>query len=86
MNKMSDKFAIKILCSTKVQPNSFGGPIRYGYQNQQFYDMARNKAVAAIKERAQLQKQVRKLEAQLAEMKSQMGAASENIGREKDAF
>lgn len=69
MSKMTPKFAIKVLCSTKVAPIEGipGSPVRYGYQNQAFYDKARNMAVAALKENVALRKQVKALSARLAE-------------------
>ena len=70
MSKMTPKFAIKVLCSAKVAPIEGipGSPVRYGYQNQTFYDKARNMAVAALKENSALRKQVQALSARLAEL------------------
>ena len=49
---MDYKFAIKVLQSAKVDtPSMHGNPKRYGYQNQTFYDIARNMAVQALKEK-----------------------------------
>lgn len=49
---MDYKFAIKVLSSTKVDTQSMhGNPKRYGYQNQYFYDIARNMAIQALKEK-----------------------------------
>lgn len=49
---MDYKFAIKVLQSAKVDtPSMHGNPKRYGYQNQTFYDIARNMAIQALKER-----------------------------------
>lgn len=49
---MDYKFAIKVLSSTKVDTVSMhGNPKRYGYQNQTFYDIARNMAIQALKEK-----------------------------------
>lgn len=47
---MSIDFAIKILSSIKVANSAIhGNPIRYGYQNQTYYDIARNMAIQALK-------------------------------------
>ena len=49
---MDYKFAIKVLSSAKVDtPSVHGNPKRYGYQNQYFYDIARNMAIQALKEK-----------------------------------
>jgi hypothetical protein len=50
---MNIDFAIKILRETKVASNHDvnGNPVRYGYQNQTYYDIARNMAVQALKEK-----------------------------------
>lgn len=49
---MSIDFAIKILAGTKVANNAVhGNPVRYGYQNQSFYNIARNMAIQALKEK-----------------------------------
>ena len=49
---MDYKFAIKVLQSAKVDtPSMHGNPKRYGCQNQTFYDIARNMAIQALKEK-----------------------------------
>lgn len=67
---MDDSFAIKILSSAKVVTLScHGNPRAYGYQNQTFYDIARNKAVAALKENAELRRQLAEAQAEIARLK-----------------
>ncbi len=52
---MDYQFAIKVLSGAKVDlPSMHGNPKRYGYQNQTFYDIARNMAIRALKENEQL--------------------------------
>lgn len=49
---MDYKFAIKVLNSAKVTtPSMHGNPKHYGYQNQTFYDIARQMAIQALKEK-----------------------------------
>ncbi len=49
---MDYKFAIKVLNSAKVvTPSMHGNPYHYGYQNQTFYDIARQMAIQALKEK-----------------------------------
>lgn len=49
---MDYKFAIKVLQSAKVTlPSMHGNPKRFNYQNQTFYDIARNMAIQALKEK-----------------------------------
>ena len=79
MSRMTPKFAIKVLCAARVAPirSIPGNPVRYGGQNQKFYDMARNMAVAAIKENAALRKQNNMLTAQVAKLSQQGGAGGD---------
>ena len=49
---MDYKFAIKVLQSAKVDtPSMHGNPKKHGYQNQTFYDIARNMAIQSLKEK-----------------------------------
>ncbi len=46
---MDINFAIKVLRSAKVDtPSMHGNPKRYDYQNQTFYDIARNMGIKAL--------------------------------------
>lgn len=67
MGEMTIDFAIRVLRGARVIPipNIPGNPILYAYQNQKFYDIARSMAIQALKENAELKKQIHALERQL---------------------
>lgn len=67
MGEMTPEFAIQILRGVKVAPipNIPGNPVLYGYQDQKFYDIARNMAIQAIQENAALKEQISALERRL---------------------
>lgn len=72
MGEMTPEFAVRILRGAKVQPipKIHGNPILYSYQNQKFYDLARNLAIAAIRENAELKEKIRELERILTELEN----------------
>lgn len=81
---MDYKFAIKVLSSAKVDtPSIHGNPKKYGYQNQYFYDIARNMAIQALKEKYENDKPQANLSAVALETRKGMDQERENMAIEK---
>lgn len=76
---MSVEYAIKVLrCAKVTTPAMHGNPKYYGYQNQKFYDIARNMAINALKENEFLKSKIEALEAEKKQSETAVDSLNSN--------